>query len=840
MVSRESATRSLCHSQPSSTIQIDQNHSDMVKFVVGDHSIGILASKLESICSVSETATPTLPSNARKDSSQTHERSNHQPEWTVPGFWNDDMILSSLRAPERDRRLEQIQQQLGDTFNWAYDDTSVGLSEWLQNGTGIFWINGKPASGKSTLMKYLYQDPRTEELLGAGSWQSGARLMKASFFFHHRGTNTQKSFEGLLRSLVSQLLEQEKTLFFLLYPILVDQYQMEIVVSNLGNFEKDIWDLLNHFEIPHSPRVIGQVEKIVSSQIALTESRQLGIHLKRMLMDLGVKPWLEPGEADYEVNLDVPEDIRKTEIHWIPNQEQHDESKPVVEPRNWAEVLTGTLQRHYKREEIKIGIQARKWSRQNLEDCLRRLIGQSLFKMDLFFFLDALDEYDGKPEFIASFLQDLVQQPLDPSTQSSSRIKILFSSRPWKAFNDKFAACLGFQIHDYTWNDIIELCAASIPPDDIAKTFLSPLVIEVVRRARGVFLWVVLVMRDLTKTVRESVHLRDAQGLKQELRHTLDELPDELDDYYQFIVKRISPDTHWESYVILETLCRSNQDIDMETLLTVLQCWSAKSLTDAQNKLTPTSRMPLQAAGLARAEKAERYIKVVSGGLVEVNDLSVEGNAIVQFMHQTVKQFVMDPRFKFHLLGNMGMFITENGHCFISKYLFINSRFEDSFFYHAKEAETTTGFSQYDFFSTAPPDHLISRYSHRIQSLIAMAVVAGLELCLRDAYESDRCCVERNSEQLVYLLVDAVEGKETEDQTDSILNMATMLVAMGLSIDDSNLSWVAEHLCHKYGRSEPALEEPGCHSRGCRSTPTPVYRSAIFRTRAGSQTELCD
>lgn len=80
----------------------------------------------------------------------------------MQGFWNDDEILWSLRAPERDRRLEQIDQKLGDTFNWAYDNTSAGLSEWLRKGTGIFWIHGKPRSGKSTLT-YPHQIPTTPD-----------------------------------------------------------------------------------------------------------------------------------------------------------------------------------------------------------------------------------------------------------------------------------------------------------------------------------------------------------------------------------------------------------------------------------------------------------------------------------------------------------------------------------------------------------------------------------------------------------------------------------------------------------------------------------------------------
>lgn len=783
MVSRESATRNLCHSQPSSTIQIDENHSDMVKFGVGDHSIRILASKLKTICTVSETTNQTVSADAHKNSRRRNapRRSDPQPEWTVPGFWNDDDILSSLRAPERDRRLEQINQQLGDTFNWAYDDTSVGLSNWLQKGTGVFWINGKPASGKSTLMKYLHQDPRTHELLRTGGWQSRARLTTANFFFHHRGTNMQKSFEGLLRSLVSQILEQESTLFPLLYPILTEHYRTLVASSALDNLETDIWAFLGRLRVPCSSRLINKVDKTICLQRELTRSRQLGLHLKRMLQELGVKLRSEGelplGEDGYD---DVPA---------ILNTMMESESRP--ESTRWTPTLIGILKRHYQREKIRMDIQGGPWSREDLEDGLRRLVGQSLFKMDLFLFLDALDEYNGRPEFIASFVQNLVQQSADPSTTSLTRIRILFSSRPWKALNEEFAACPGFQIHDHTWNDIIEFCAASIPSNDRAKEFLSPFVIEIVRRARGVFLWVELVMRDLTRTVLQRLRLEDTHGLKEELRKTLDGIPDELDDYYQVIIQRIPPSTRWESYVVLETLCRSDEDIDIKTLLAIYQCWPAKSFTDAKRKLKPFLRTPLQGSRLKRAES---YIKFVSGGLLEVGGLSVDGEPIVQFMHQTVKQFVVGPWFKYQLLGNRGMLVTENGHCFISKYLFINSLqvSADRFFYHAREAETTTGFSQHDFFITAPPDLRISLDPHRFRTLTAMAVYAGLQLCVRDAYEADRCCVRRNSAAIVSVLLNVVEERQAEDKTDDILNMAEMLVAMGLSINGSeaSLEWV--------------------------------------------------
>lgn len=316
MVSRESATRNFCHLRPSLTIQVDENHSDMVKFGIGDKYIGILASKLKDICALSgpsvlqparrltrnpsqhELAGPTATSDQpmKIGKTQAQKRSNFRPECTMQGFWNDDEILSSLRAPERDRRLEQIDQKLRDTFNWAYDNTSAGLSEWLRKGTGIFWIHGKPGSGKSTLMQYLYQDPRTEELLRAGGWQSRARLITASFFFHHRGNIMQRSFEGLTRSLVSQILEQERSLLPLLdsilenqYPILANQYQTLIASARVNSLEEDIRALLHDLRILWSCDVMKKVEEIVALQREMTQNGRLGMHLRRTLKELGVK-----------------------------------------------------------------------------------------------------------------------------------------------------------------------------------------------------------------------------------------------------------------------------------------------------------------------------------------------------------------------------------------------------------------------------------------------------------------------------------------------------------------------------------------------------------------------
>ncbi|KAF2805600.1 uncharacterized protein BDZ99DRAFT_524565 [Mytilinidion resinicola] len=59
-------------------------------------------------------------------------------------------------------------------FGWALDS----LSQWLQHGEGCFWISGKAGSGKSTLMKFIGNEPRMQKLLA--TWADGEPLFQFS------------------------------------------------------------------------------------------------------------------------------------------------------------------------------------------------------------------------------------------------------------------------------------------------------------------------------------------------------------------------------------------------------------------------------------------------------------------------------------------------------------------------------------------------------------------------------------------------------------------------------------------------------------------------------------
>lgn len=93
---------------------------------------------------------------------------NHATDATNVDDRKEQMWRSSLRdwlafAEIGDRR-EQIHEAHPKTFRWILEDgKDLGFLEWLQCGSGIFWVRGKSASGKSTLMKFI-ADERIKSL----------------------------------------------------------------------------------------------------------------------------------------------------------------------------------------------------------------------------------------------------------------------------------------------------------------------------------------------------------------------------------------------------------------------------------------------------------------------------------------------------------------------------------------------------------------------------------------------------------------------------------------------------------------------------------------------------
>jgi len=121
-------------------------------------------------------------------------------------------VLRSLYFSARPVRHQCISDAHRETFLWAFEPPaespagSTYLSNWMRNGEGVFWVSGKPGSGKSTFMKFVADESRTRRLLS--QWSPTKKLAVASYYFWNAGTTIQKSAEGLLRALLYEIFRQ--------------------------------------------------------------------------------------------------------------------------------------------------------------------------------------------------------------------------------------------------------------------------------------------------------------------------------------------------------------------------------------------------------------------------------------------------------------------------------------------------------------------------------------------------------------------------------------------------------------------------------------------------------
>lgn len=124
----------------------------------------------------------------------------------------EQKFLKCLHFSNFVTRHGRIEKSHEETFNWMFETSAkqgkmpVRFVEWLRHRSGVYWIEGKAGSGKSTLMKFLYNNPATMSHLKY--WAGEKRLVVAQFFFWNAGSHLQKSREGLLRSILFEILRK--------------------------------------------------------------------------------------------------------------------------------------------------------------------------------------------------------------------------------------------------------------------------------------------------------------------------------------------------------------------------------------------------------------------------------------------------------------------------------------------------------------------------------------------------------------------------------------------------------------------------------------------------------
>ncbi|KAM7214570.1 hypothetical protein V8F06_010052 [Rhypophila decipiens] len=110
------------------------------------------------------------------------------------------LFLGSLQFSTMRERNSRVSMAHDKTFRWIFDKNISGpwdsFNAWLKSEEQVYWISGKPVSGKSTLMKYLIDHDTTIEILQ--EWDPAVSIL--SFFLWNPGDKLQKSVQAIMTS----------------------------------------------------------------------------------------------------------------------------------------------------------------------------------------------------------------------------------------------------------------------------------------------------------------------------------------------------------------------------------------------------------------------------------------------------------------------------------------------------------------------------------------------------------------------------------------------------------------------------------------------------------------
>lgn len=421
--------------------------------------------------------------------------------------------LKSLDISESRIRIKDVHEAHDKTFQWLFEPSSVSFHQWLRGdgcaNTPVFWIQGHPGSGKSTLMKFAMRHPKTLELLGNGTT---GRWTLIAFFFHDRGSDIQRSLDGMMQEILHSILQQHPSLLSIITPLYVD----------LAKYQR----------------------------------------------------------------VKIP-----------------------------------------------------KWDTLTLKTALRTIARERQPRLRLCLFIDALDEHGGDNEELALLLKEMV----DNTDSGTVKIKMCVASRSWSVFTKHFGNCPGFEIHKHTLEDISSYTKSRLTVDHLGSQPLldeeqqAVIVAQVTQKSSGVFIWVRLVVDQLSKDIRDGTAFRD-------LENRVMEMPRELEDLYAHTLRRIEPDYCNESYTMLQIALCSISPLSLQAFM---ECTSYNRepldlFVNLGTRVTENTSLDSQLRRLASR----------TGGLLESisstpwsstekdrNDWQTKGYH-VQFIHQTVKEYV--------------------------------------------------------------------------------------------------------------------------------------------------------------------------------------------------------
>jgi hypothetical protein len=131
-------------------------------------------------------------------------------------------------------------QVLQGAVSWIWSDEQIKYLDWIKVGKTPFLMTGNPGSGKSTVMKYLSQNRSVIADTLNQHWHQSPIF--ATYCFNYHGNSVQRSIEGLLRSIIYEILKQQSSLFLSAFPRLqsIDEFRRTFLPWTQSQLEQVI------------------------------------------------------------------------------------------------------------------------------------------------------------------------------------------------------------------------------------------------------------------------------------------------------------------------------------------------------------------------------------------------------------------------------------------------------------------------------------------------------------------------------------------------------------------------------------------------------------------------
>lgn len=441
----------------------------------------------------------------------------------------ENAILQSLSFKTMEDRWNSLDAPYKHTFEWILDEPTLpkgpgsNFMDWLRHGSGIFWINGKVGSGKSTLMRFIYENGKTKQ--GLLTWANSMPSEMSGFFFWNSGDEEQRSQSGLLQSFLFEIFQRHRDL--------------------LPEVMPDVWEAW------------AALSKAVISK-------------KR-----------------YPGSLLAPP-----------------EPKP--------------------------------WTMARLKRIFRELLQKLEPKVKLCLFIDGLDEYAGDHYDIVELLEEHSQSP---------NIKFCVSSRPLSVFNQAFSDVPSLRLQDLTYGDISHYVRDRlyhhkymIHISKLHPSEVSSLVDDIVTKARGVFLWVRLVVRSLLRGLCDYNRISD-------LRKRVEHLPEDLEALYSHMLGSTEYFYHDDQASRIFQIFRVAQNRAPERVTLLDMSWAEDE--DPRLAIHAPIRPLTEEETQVRCQMMNARLTSVCSGLlesVENVDFYTGPNVKVTFLHRTVFDWLAKPK----------------------------------------------------------------------------------------------------------------------------------------------------------------------------------------------------